>query len=126
MDLRCPRKLKEYPDSWCPLAVLRLKMLRNAGRELSEEEESKLPGCPFAISHQLANYCFFKYLRDYLPENNLSDSEIAHALNLSVETVRKIQAQAIEKMRNSSVFKEIIDVYHGDRIIDDRSTDPVH
>jgi hypothetical protein len=46
MDERCPRRLEEMPDSWCPLAVMRLKAIRNAGRELSEEEEALLPGVP--------------------------------------------------------------------------------
>ena len=41
MDCRCPRKLKQLPRAWCPLAVLKLKALRNAERELTEEEENK-------------------------------------------------------------------------------------
>jgi hypothetical protein len=45
MDKRCPRALKSMPSEWCPLAVMRLRAIRTAGRELSEEEESRLPGC---------------------------------------------------------------------------------
>lgn len=37
-DQRCPRKLDDAPDTWCALAVQRLKALRHAGRELTEEE----------------------------------------------------------------------------------------
>jgi hypothetical protein len=118
MSPRCPRKLEFLPDSWCPMAVLRLKALRNAGRELTEEEESKLPGCPWAINHQLANYCFFKYMADYLNQDSLpSHSEIAHMLNVSVDTVKKCEKGAIEKGRQREEIKELIDSH--DNVLDD-------
>lgn len=107
MDPRCPRKLSCTPDSWCPLAVLRLKAIRNAGRELSEEEESKLPGCPWGIDHQLANYCFFKYLDEYISEKPPSDMEIASFLCLSIDTVKNIEKQSLEKLRSSKEFKPL-------------------
>lgn len=107
MDKRCPRQLEEMPDTWCPLAVLRLKAIRNAGRELTEEEESMLPGCPWAIDHQLAHYCFFKYLSDFTQDKNVSDIELAALLNVSVETIKKIEKSALEKMRNHSSLKDI-------------------
>ena len=44
MDQRCPRKLDELPCEFCPLAVLRLKALRNSDKEFTEDEEAKLPG----------------------------------------------------------------------------------
>jgi hypothetical protein len=118
MDKRCPRQLSELPDTWCPLAVQRLKALRHAGRELTEEEEAKLPGCPWAINHQLANYCFFKFLEDSLPDNkNLSEMEIAHYCSISTDTVKKTEKKAIEKIRKSEYFKEIIDTYDGEPIM---------
>jgi hypothetical protein len=101
MDNRCPRQLEEVPDTWCPLAVLRLKSIRNAGQELSEEEEAKLPGCPWAVDHQLANYCFFKYIK--AP----SDMEIASLLNVSTETVKKIEKIALGKMREDDAFSNM-------------------
>lgn len=113
MDKRCPRKLAEHPDSWCPLAVLRLKAIRNAGRELTEEEESKLPGCPWAINHQLASYCFFKYMDNFGEEAPPSEAEVAHMLNVSTDTVKKIQKQAIDKMRQSKEFSSIIEGHDG-------------
>jgi excisionase family DNA binding protein len=62
------------------MAVLRLKALRTAGRELTEEEENKLPGCQWAVNHQMANYCFFNYAAQFLDEENLpSDTEVAEA-----------------------------------------------
>lgn len=107
MDSRCPRRLEEMPDSWCPLAVLRLKAIRNAGRELSEEEESLLPGCPWAIDHQLAHYCFFQYLTEYTSEKQVSDIELAALLNVSVETIKKIEKTALQKMRDHQSFSDL-------------------
>jgi hypothetical protein len=107
MDTRCPRRLEEMPDSWCPLAVLRLKAIRNAGRELTEEEEALLPGCPWAIDHQLAHYCFFKYLTEYTSEKSVSDIELAALLNVSVETIKKIEKTALTKMREHKSFCDL-------------------
>lgn len=107
MDKRCPRHLEGMPDSWCPLAVLRLKAIRNAGRELSEEEESKLPGCPWSVDHQLSHYCFFKYLSEYTQDKPVSDIELAALLNVSVDTVKKIEKNALIKMRESSTFSSM-------------------
>ena len=113
MDRRCPRKLATHPDSWCPLAVMRLKAIRNAGRELTEEEESKLPGCPWAVNHQLANYCFFKYMNEFGSVTPPSETEIAHYLNLSTDTVKKTQKEAINKSRADQAFAEIIEGHDG-------------
>jgi len=107
MDERCPRRLEEVPDSWCPLAVMRLKAIRNAGRELTEEEEALLPGCPWAVDHQLAHYCFFEYLAKFTSEKSVSDIELAALLNVSVDTVKKIEKTALGKMRDHSTFSEL-------------------
>jgi len=125
MSPRCPRKLEFQPDSWCPMAVLRLKALRNSDRELTEEEEAKLPGCQWAINHQLANYCFFKYMSDYLNQDSLpSHAEIAHMLNVSVDTVKKCEKGAIEKGRNQDSIKELIDSH--DSVLDGVSDDDTY
>lgn len=107
MDTRCPRQLNEMPDSWCPLAVMRLKAIRNAGRELSEEEEALLPGCPWAVDHQLAHYCFFQYLTTFTTEKSVSDIELAALLNVSVDTVKKIEKSALTKMREHKSFSDL-------------------
>ncbi len=107
MDERCPRRLEEMPDAWCPLAVMRLKAIRNAGRELTEEEESLLPGCPWAVDHQLAHYCFFEYLLNYTSEKQVSDIELAALLNVSVDTVKKIEKTALAKMRDHKSFVDL-------------------
>lgn len=125
MDPRCPLGLAELPCKFCPLAVQRLKALRHAGRELSEEEEDKLGGCKFAVNHQLANYCFFSLVDSFIPENRaFSDMEVAHFLNISIDTVKKIEKKAVQHLRDSEVFKEIIDIHGGDKIMDD-AIDPI-
>lgn len=105
MDSRCPRKLTELPCEFCPLAVLRLKALRNSPNELSEEEEAKLPGCPWAVNHQMSNYCFFAYIKDYL-DVPPSDKEIAHMNNVSVNTVKNIESKAIEKIKQMDIIQD--------------------
>lgn len=120
MDPRCPRKLECHPDKWCPLAVMRLKALRNADKELTEEEENKLPGCPWAVNHQLANYCFFKYAAEYLdPNSPPSDSEIAHFNNVSQDTVKKTVKKAVEKGKKVDSIKELIDNKGSESILSD-------
>lgn len=108
MDPRCPRKLTELPCEFCPLAVLRLKALRNSPEELTEEEENKLPGCPWAVNHQMSNYCFFMYVKDYL-DVPPSDKEIAHMNNISVDTVNSIEQKALEKIKNMEIIKDLED-----------------
>lgn len=106
MDERCPRKLEELPCDYCPLAVLRLKALRNSEKELTEEEEAKLPGCPWAVNHQMSNYCFFKYTKEYL-HNPPSDKEIAHMNNVSVETVKGVEKEALSKIKEFKIIKDM-------------------
>lgn len=107
MDKRCPRRLEDMPDSWCPLAVMRLKAIRNAGRELTEEEEALLPGCPWAVDHQLAHYCFFEYLAKFTSDKQVSDIELAALLNVSVDTIKKIEKTALQKMRDHQSFSDL-------------------
>lgn len=106
MDPRCPRKLDKLPCEFCPLAVLRLKALRNSDKELTEEEENKLPGCPWAVNHQMSNYCFFKYTKYYL-NNPPSDKEIAHMNNVSVETVKATEKGALNKIKDFKLVKDM-------------------
>lgn len=107
MDPRCPRQLKDMPQSYCPLAVTRLRAIRTAGRELTEEEENTLPGCPWAVNSQMANYCFFKYIDEFAGEQTLSDVEVAALNCLSVETVKKIEKEAMSKIRNREEFANL-------------------
>jgi DNA-directed RNA polymerase specialized sigma subunit len=107
VDKRCPRKLTEYPTEWCELAVLRLKLIRSAAKELTDEEEQLLRGCNFALACQSANYCFFKYCADMMNESPRTDIEIARMLNISVDSLKKIEKKAIVKMQDSDFIRDV-------------------
>lgn len=118
MDPRCPRQLSDMPDAYCPLAVMRLRAIRTAGRELTEEEENALPGCPWAVNSQTANYCFFKHIDEFATEQTLSDVEVAALNCLSVETVKKIEKEAMNKIRNREEFVNLKKDLEGDSIFE--------
>jgi len=103
-DSRCPRQLSSAPDVYCPLAVTRLRAIRTAGKELTEEEEARLNGCPWSINSQTACYCFFKYMDEFAGDQTLSDIEVAALNCLSIETVKKVEKDAINKIRNREEF----------------------
>jgi len=123
MDPRCPRALEVLPDQWCPLAVMRLRAIRTAGRDLTEEEESKLPGCPWAVNHQLANYCFFKYIKQFAGDKPPSDMEIASLNCISVEAVKKTEKTALSKIREATQFKELKESLDGESIVSEGTAD---
>lgn len=123
MDSRCPRALECHPTEWCPLAVMRLRSIRTAGRELTEEEESTLPGCPWAVNHQLANYCFFKYIKDFAGDKPPSDVEVASLNCISVEAVKKIEKTALAKIRETEEFKSLKDSMDGESVVSDHPSD---
>lgn len=114
MDTRCPRQLSTMPSSYCPLAVTRLRAIRTAAKELSEEEESNLPGCCWAINSQTANYCFFKYIDEFAGEQTLSDIEVASLNCLSIDTVKKIEKDALNKIRNQEEFIKLKEDLNGE------------
>jgi hypothetical protein len=123
MDKRCPRSLKEMPTEWCPLAVMRLRAIRTAGKELSEEEEATLPGCPWAVNHQLANYCFFQYIQNYSGDKAPSDIEIASLNCMSVEAVRKTEKTALSKIRETKQFKSLKEDLNGESVVSESYAD---
>lgn len=91
--------------------------MRNADKEPSQEEEANLPGCPWAVDHQMSNYCFFKFIDQYAGDKSLSDVEIAALNNISVETVKKTEKIAIAKMKGVEVFRSIKDISGPEEII---------
>ena len=123
IDPRCPRALSEMPDSFCPLAVTRLRAIRTAGRELSEEEENALPGCTWAVNSQTANYCFFKYIDELAAEQTLSDVEVAALNCLSVETVKKVEKEAMNKIKNREEFANLRKNLEGESIFEESNAD---
>ena len=123
MDSRCPRSLKKLPGEWCPLAVMRLRAIRTAGRELTEEEESKLPGCPWALNHQLANYCFFNYIKKFSGDKPPSDVEVASLNCMSVDAVKKTEKVALNKIRETAQFKDLKESLDGESVVGDKPSD---
>ena len=123
MDKRCPRALECLPNEWCPLAVMRLRAIRTAGRELTEEEESKLPGCPWAVNHQLANYCFFKYIQDYAGDKPPSDVEVASLNCMSVDAVKKTEKTALAKIRETDEFRTLKEDMEGESVVGESLSD---
>ena len=119
MDNRCHRGLVGPLQSFCPMAVMRLKAMRNSGRELTEEEENRLPGGPWAINDQLSNYCFFSFIADHAPEKTITDPEMAAFLGISQDTVKKVEKAALIKMRQHETFEEIVETYDGDTIMEE-------
>ena len=117
-DPRCPRQLKKAPQKFCELAVMRLRAIRTAGRELTEEEENALPGCPWAVNSQTANYCFFKYINEFASEQTLSDIEVAALNCLSVETVKKIEKEAMNKIKNREEFVSLKKDLNGESVFE--------
>ncbi len=126
MDPRCPRSLEDMPDSYCPLAVMRLRAIRTAGKELTEEEEANLPGCPWAVNHQMSNYCFFKYIKDYSSDKPPSDIEVASLNCISVETVKKTEKSALNKIRETEEFKDLKETMDGESVVTEHYSDESH
>jgi len=113
---KCPRKLEDLPREWCPLAVLRLKQIKNIKEEITEEVENKMPGCPFYISSQLSNYCFFVYESNNL-DHSMSDLEIANLLGISIDAVKKAEQSAINKLKDNDSLVELKGHLNGESVI---------
>lgn len=116
---KCPRKLDSLPTEWCPLAVLRLKALRSSKKELSEADEAKQPGCPWAINDQMSGYCWFVYEAYNMPESPMSDVDIAAMLHVSTDTVKKTAERAMDKVRSTKEIKEIKDSFKDESIVEE-------
>lgn len=127
----CLLKLEKLPAAWehsdkhikvCPLAVMRLKHIKAAvaakGKELTEEEESQLPGCPYAIRNQTCGYCFFVYEATLLNESIPTDTEIAYMLDISVDNVRKTFDTALNKVKTSQFVNSVKSSMEGEPIVD--------
>jgi hypothetical protein len=118
---RCPRQLKALPDTWCPLAVLRLKTIKALGREPTEDEEARMPGCPWAIAHQLSGYCWFKYEAHFMYDSPSSDLDIAALLQISVDTVKKTSEKSIAKLQDKTSVAELKSLFNDESVIEDSS-----
>lgn len=130
MDKRCPRKLNTPPQSFCPMAVARLKwraewqpkkIKGKLQTEPSEEEENNAPGCPWAVNSHENGFCFFKAYEYH--KEKLTDSQIAHMLGVSEPTVKKTADKGIYKASQSPALKELKELYGDEAIIKERLVD---
>ena len=123
MDDRCLLGLHSMPENICYAAVRRLQAIKTAGKQLTEEEVSVLPGCPWAIQHQRSHYCFFKYLKDYIKENPPSEQEMAHMLHCSIEDVKKAERSAMSKVKSSRFIDSLKNNFDSCEIVDAKEVD---
>ena len=63
------------------------------------------------MNHQLASYCFFKYITEYAGDKPPSDIEIASLNSISVETVKQTEKRAIVKLAKVKEFADIKEAY---------------
>jgi hypothetical protein len=128
---KCPLKLEGLPKSWesggqrlhyCPLAVVRLKAIkaaRAAGSELTEKEEARLPGCPYAIKSQMSGYCFF-IQEACSPDTPMLDADISAVLDIPVEQVKLAAETALKKLQLDSIIVEIKEALDSGSILQER------
>ncbi len=114
MDKRCPRKLKTFPHSPCPLAVQKLRGLKRTSKNISYTKEAKIEGCDWYIADQDAHYCFFKYIFDNEGEMH-SIIAIAEKLNITQAAVYSSFNRAVAKLKKTKLYnflKKIHQSYH--------------
>jgi len=122
MDRRCPRKLKNPPQEFCPSAIQHLRWRESLGREPTEHEEISAPGCKWSIRSHGDMFCFFKSIS--YEKDPLTDTQIAHLIGLSEPTVKKTRDKALSKLANMREFKEMAELYEGEAIVVERQVDP--
>lgn len=90
----CPRKLNNLPDSPCPLALVRMELIKAGKRESPD-----LPGCPYAITERRHNYCFWSLVNSdsFGP---MSSKEISKSLSLTSAQIEKAEKSAISSLKD--------------------------
>ena len=98
----CPRKLQNLPAKACPLALLRLEMVR-----LGKRETADLPGCAWACTSAQDSYCFWSMANrdDFSP---MSTKEISEALSLSSAQAVKTEQEALLQIKSNKDSKEVL------------------
>lgn len=87
-DGRCPRKLTEYPDTPCQMALEAIYATPVDSR-----------GCPWYILDDGCNHCFFAYMDKNPVEHTLK--EVQAKLVLPMATVDLAEKSALDKIRES-------------------------
>lgn len=90
----CPRKLNNLPDSPCPLALVRMELIKAGKRESPD-----LPGCPYAITERRHNYCFWS-LADSDSFGAMSSKEISKSLSLTSAQIEKAEKSAVQSLKD--------------------------
>lgn len=91
----CPRRLKNLPSSPCPMALLRLEIIRSGKREMSD-----MPGCAWSCTSAEDNFCFWS-MANRKGFDSMNTKEISEALSLSPAQVDKSEKSALEKLNES-------------------------
>jgi len=91
----CPRRLKNLPSSPCPLALLRLEIMRSGKREMPD-----MPGCAWSCTSAEDNFCFWS-MANRESFDSMNTKEISEALSLSPAQVDKSEKAALLKLQES-------------------------
>jgi hypothetical protein len=103
-DKRCPLRLQCFPTQVCPLAIERLKALERINRNTSHFQESRMEGCPWAVSDKDSNYCFFKYIYENEGKEHPT-IEISEKLLITQAAVYSGLNRAINRIKRSPLFR---------------------
>lgn len=98
MDDRCPLGLQDFPTSVCPLAVERLRAMRN---NKGDAQNVKV-GCEWYIASKEANYCFHKYMAQNEGESHAT-IDIASLLHVTQAVVYSDLTKAVGKVKEAGV-----------------------
>lgn len=94
----CPRKLNNLPDAPCPLAMMRLELMKSGKRESPD-----LPGCPYAITERQHNYCFWS-LADSEDFGPMTTKEIGKSLSLTSAQIEKAEKSALNTLKEMGQY----------------------
>lgn len=98
---RCPLRLKEFPETPCPLAVQKIKAIKY------KEEHSK-KGCQWYILHPMSCFCFFKYMELYGKNKEHIEEDIASMLLISIEEVNDTLDECKEVLIEETELKDFL------------------
>lgn len=105
----CPRRLSNLPTAPCPVALLRLEIMRSGKRETSD-----MPGCAWSCTSAEDNFCFWS-MANREGFDSMNTKEISEALSLSPAQVDKSEKSALEKLNesgNMEILKIISEQVH--------------
>jgi hypothetical protein len=101
----CPRKLKNLPKEPCPLALLRIELVRDFKKESYE-----LAGCPYYIHESTSNYCFWNYTNtdDFEQHTTKQMSQLLLISNAQIEKAGDLAVAHIDKLKHDPEYEQEI------------------